>query len=422
MPPPWSRTITARSFSPMVGTSSCWFEKVAELRLQVALGELGSNSRTPLLNDVTNAQYAPGRNGRSSHLIFVRGGRLAAHRFDDKELKLTGSEVTLADDVGVTLGGGLGDFSVSAAGVLAYRRAAAGPQADMAWYDRTGAKVGTIGDRRGHPRNIIRISPSGKSAVFTRQGPTTQEVWIADVVSGHTEQLTPNGRSPVWSPDESEIVFLRQDENDSGDRPTYTVYRKKVDGGAETPVWTRDGIVAINDWSGDGQYLLLTTYETTTTRLEHWLLREPLNPSATREPVRFEMGGRYHPSFVPSEGPPLAITTDGVIVHGMPGEKPGPWRVGNEDAFHARWRRDGLELFFHDEGYLQVVERIDPATDFRFRGQPQRLFPLPFAFQIAQGQAATGWDVTLDGQRFLVVNPPPDLPGSIQIVTNWDVE
>ena len=110
----------------------------AELRLEVAVGELGSNLRKPLLNDVTNAQYAPGRNGRSSHLIFVRGGRLIARPFDDDQLKLTGSEVTLAEDVAVTLGGGLADFSVSAGGVLAYRRAAAGPQQDMAWYDRRG--------------------------------------------------------------------------------------------------------------------------------------------------------------------------------------------------------------------------------------------------------------------------------------------
>ena len=171
-----------------------------ELRLEVAVGELGSNVRKSLLNDVTNAQYAPGRNGRSSHLIFVRGGRLIARPFDDDRLELTGSERTLAEDVAVTLGGGLADFSVSANGVLAYRRAATGPQEDMAWYDRTGKKVGAIGDRRGHPRNIIRFSPSGKSAAFTRQGAITQEVWIADVASGHPERLTDNGRSPVWSP------------------------------------------------------------------------------------------------------------------------------------------------------------------------------------------------------------------------------
>ena len=236
----------------------------AELRLEVAVGELGSNVRKPLLNDVTNAQYAPGRNGRSSHLIFVRGGRLIARPFDDDELELTGSEGTLAEDVAVTLGGGLADFSVSAGGVLAYRHAAAGPQEDMAWYDRMGKRAGTIGDRRGHPRNIIRFSPSGKSAAFTRQGPLTQEVWIADVASGHAAQLTDNGRSPVWSPDESEIAFLRQDERDKSDPPIYTIYRKKVDGSAaEVPVWSRAGILAINDWSGDGQYLLLGIFDTT---------------------------------------------------------------------------------------------------------------------------------------------------------------
>ena len=74
-----------------------------ELRLEVVLGELGSNSRKPLLSDVTNAQYAPGRNGRSSHLIFARGRRLIARPFNDDQLELTGSEVTLAEDVAVTV-------------------------------------------------------------------------------------------------------------------------------------------------------------------------------------------------------------------------------------------------------------------------------------------------------------------------------
>src|SRR5688572_17106837 len=50
----------------------------AELRLEVSVGEIGSNLRKPLLKDVTNAQFAPGRNGRSGHLVFARGGRLIA--------------------------------------------------------------------------------------------------------------------------------------------------------------------------------------------------------------------------------------------------------------------------------------------------------------------------------------------------------
>ena len=49
---------------------------------------------------------------------------------------------------------------------------------------------------------------------------------------------------------------------------------------------------------------------------EVWLLPNPLSPSAKREPVRFETGGRGHVQFVPSKGPPLGITTDGVVVLG----------------------------------------------------------------------------------------------------------
>ena len=393
-----------------------------EARLEVAVGEVGSNVRKPLLNDVTNAQYAPGRNGRSSHLIFVRGGRLIARPFDDERLELTGSERTLAEDVAVTLGGGLADFSVSAGGVLAYRHAAAGPQEEMAWYDRSGKRVGAVGDRRGNPRNIIRFSPSGRWAAFIRQGAMTPEVWIADVASGHVVQLTDNGRSPVWSPDESEIAFLRQDTGETSATPTYTIYRKKVDGSVvEVPVWSRAGIQGINDWSGDGQYLLLAIREMSTPGSRYWLLPNPLNPSANHNPVRLETRGQGHVHFVPSKGPPLAITSNGVVVEGMPGAKPGPWQAGSGNARLSRWRRDGRELFFHDDGYLQVVERVGSTTDFRF-GPPRRLFPLPFGFQIAGGLVTPGWDVTPDGQRFLVTNPPPDAPTSIAIVTNWDVE
>jgi eukaryotic-like serine/threonine-protein kinase len=394
----------------------------AELRLEVVLGELGSNTRKQLLADVTNAQYAPGRNGRSSHLIYVRGGRLIARPFDDDRLELTGSERTLAENVGVTLGGGLADFSVSAAGVVAYRHAAAGPQEEMAWYDRTGKKVGTIGDRRGHPRNIIRFSPSGKSVVFTRQGANTQEVWVADVTSGQPERLTDNGRSPVWSPDASEIAFLREDEGDQRDSPTYTIYRKKVDGSVpEVRIWSAPRLVLINDWSGDAQFLLLSVFDTAKPGIALLLLPNPLSASAPHEPVRFETNGVGHGQFVPSTGPPFGITIDGVTVLGMPGAKPGPWHVGNENANLPRWSRNGRELFFHDGGNLHVAERLGSPTDFKF-GPPRSLFPLPFAFRVAGGQWAPAWDVMPDGQRFLVTNPPPDVPGSIAIVTNWDVD
>lgn len=169
-----------------------------------------------------------------------------------------------------------------------------------------------------------------------------------------------------------------------------STHRKRVDGSAaEVPIWSGAGLILINDWSGDGQYLLLTLFDTSNPGIEVWLLPNLSSPSVTRGPVRFDTGGRGigHVQFVPSQGPPLGITTDGVVVRGMPGTKPGPWQIGSENARLPRWRRDGRELFFHDDGYLQVVERAGSTTDFKF-GPPRRLFPRPFGFQIAGGQWA----------------------------------
>jgi hypothetical protein len=155
-----------------------------------------------------------------------------------------------------------------------------------------------------------------------------------------------------------------------------STHRKRVDGSAaEVPIWSGAGLILINDWSGDGQYLLLTLFDTSNPGIEVWLLPNLSSPSVTRGPVRFDTGGRGigHVQFVPSQGPPLGITTDGVVVRGMPGTKPGPWQIGSENARLPRWRRDGRELFFHDDGYLQVVERAGSTTDFKF-GPPRRLF------------------------------------------------
>jgi len=293
----------------------------------------------------------------------------------------------------------------------------------MTLYDRNGTPVRTVGDRRGHPRNIIRFSPSGTSVAFTRQGAKTQEVWVADVKSGYPERLT-DGRSPVWSPDGSEIAFLRENEEKNSDPPTYTIYRKKVDRSApDVEVWSGAGIIVISDWSGDGQYLLLTLFNTTKPGVELWLLPNPLSDTAPHVPVPFDTKGVGHAQFVPSNGgPPLAITIDGVKVVGMPRTTFGPWNVGNGKAVLPRWSRDSGELFYHEDDQLWVVERVGSTTDFKGFGQPRPLFPLPRAFQIAGGQWVPGWDVTPDGKRFLVVNPPPDVAGSIKIVKNWDVE
>ena len=194
----------------------------------------------------------------------------------------------------------------------------------MVWFDRGGRPIGAIGDRPGNPRNNLRLSPDGKSVAFTRQGPESQDVWIYDLVRSVASRFTlGGGRSPQWSPDGSQIAFLQQE----------TIYRKPVNGvGAEVALWQGQGILSVNDWSGDGRHILFTRWDTKNGR-GLWLLSEPLADSRNREPVLIEPGA-LHGQFVPANGVPRWISYDTggqqVFVRTMPGDVPGRWQVSME--------------------------------------------------------------------------------------------
>jgi Tol biopolymer transport system component len=205
-----------------------------------------------------------------------------AQVFDEDTLTLAGTATIVADDIAVSGTGGVADFTVSSNGVLAYRRAEAGRE-ELAWYDRQGNQIGTLGDRPGNPRASVRISPDGQWAAFTRAAEGAQDVWIADLVRGGVSRFTlAGGRSPIWSPDGSQLAFLRDD----------TIYRQPFSGGgAEVAIWTGPGIMSLNDWSGDGAWIVFTRWDTSKPALTGrglWLLPDVLVETASREPSLFE--------------------------------------------------------------------------------------------------------------------------------------
>jgi Tol biopolymer transport system component len=288
----------------------------------------------------------------------------------------------------------------------------------MVWYDRTGNIVGGIGDRPGHARNSLRLSPDGKLVAFTRQEDRGQDVWISDLEREVDSRLTfDGGRSPVWSPDGTEIAFLRGD----------TILRKPVSGaGAEVVLWTGPGLLALNDWSGDGEYLLLTRWDGEAER-GLWLLPSPLDNSAAHTPVLLEARG-LHGQFAPADGPARWVSYDDqagatreVFVRTMPGGPLGKWQVSSGGGNGARWRRDGRELYFVSEvGFVAVA--IEAGESFT-AGRPQLLFSRPRGIQVGVTQYAPGYDVSADGEKFLATNAVSEAPSqAINIVVNWQAE
>ena len=84
------------------------------------------------------------------------------------------------------------------------------------------------------------------------------------------------------------------------------------------------------------------------------------------------------------------------------------------------WNRDGSELFYaaRDETLMSVS--IRSAAGRLEIGEPQPLFPLNLGTGGEVQFHRHPYDVSPDGQRFLVIRRAPDSePDGAVVVTNW---
>jgi eukaryotic-like serine/threonine-protein kinase len=91
------------------------------------------------------------------------------------------------------------------------------------------------------------------------------------------------------------------------------------------------------------------------------------------------------------------------------------WTISNDGGLWPKWRRDGRELFFVDVNQRRLMV-ADIHSGPAFAASVAR--PL-FAAPMLQEQTGM-FDVTADGQRFLVTKQAPDADtGRIALVLNW---
>ena len=112
----------------------------------IHLASLDSQTRTRLLDVHSQPDYAPG------FLLYQRGGAVMAHPFDEKQGRLTGDAVAIAEGVDTDAINGRATFSVSANGALIYRSGpATGGSGRLTWFDRSGKTLGTVAEIRFLP-------------------------------------------------------------------------------------------------------------------------------------------------------------------------------------------------------------------------------------------------------------------------------
>ncbi|HEY6929455.1 MAG TPA: protein kinase [Thermoanaerobaculia bacterium] len=377
---------------------------------RIWVGSLDGGAAKPLVATNFNAQYANG------YLLFLRGGdfggSLLAQPFDLGRLEASGEPVTVADQValyGDVLGFGV--YSVSGNGALILD--ASQLLRRLEWYDRKGSQIGSFGEPS--VQNAYRLSPDGTriAVAVYESGTQTTQIWVGDLARGIRTRLTSGPSSntgPVWSPDGSKIAF-QTDRKHQAD-----VYVRAADGsGTDEPITDQEGQSIPADWSKDDQIVYLDR-EAAGGRLMQLSVvgvKSPRKPFTLlpREEKDFGFSVRLSP-----DGRWVTYDLDEtgrseIYVVSFPDGR-GKVRISSNGGIAPKWTRGGREIVYNDFDDNILAVDIDSSHALR-AGTPKPLFKLP------EG-AGFGWEVTADGERFLV-NVPVIKSSSVplSVVFNW---
>jgi Tol biopolymer transport system component len=333
--------------------------------------------------------------------------------------------VVIAEGVGYLNILRLANFSVSATGILVYGANAGLGQ--ITWISRDGKALHPV----GAPANFdfFSLSPDDKRVVSDTLDPDGRiNMWIVDAERGTSSRLTTAAFSPIsprWSPDGQQIAFAAT--LDAGD-VSGNLYRQPVSGmktAAERLTTSRNWQV-LDDWSGDGGFLVYSEFDSKT-RDDLWVL--PL--SGERKPFVFlatpfaEKEGRFAPVRRGVSSRWLAYTsdetgTDEIYVQSFP--TPGTReQISTNGGRQARWRQDGKELFYlAPDGTIMAVT-VDITTS-GFRAEAPRSLCKPSLAAPVTSLASSRFEVSADGQRFLIMAPSGGSgEQGLNVFVNWNV-
>lgn len=384
---------------------------------RIDLWNLTTRERKTLVTGGTSPVYSP-----SGHVIYARAGKLLAVPFDLERLEVTGSPFEVLDGVLMSRNTGAAYFSLSERGDLAY---APGPveggRRSLVWVDRSG---------KAEPLPLPaasylypRISPDGRALAVEIEGPN-HDFYFYDFTRAVLSKVSTDGLShdPVWTPDGQRVAFR------SWQSGGMTMWWMPADrsGGAERldPAGTRQSPVS---FSPDGRFLAFDQKDPQT-RDDAWVL--PIEGTREAQPVARTRFGEGSSKFSP-DGRWIAYSSDEsgrpeVYVQAFPG--PGPKvQVSNGGGIDPVWRRSGGELYYRSGKAMMVVSA---TTSPQFRASaPTRLWEGEYSTGAASscgmpGVSSSNYDVTADGQRFLMVRDEDSaLRGTkVVVVLNWTEE
>jgi eukaryotic-like serine/threonine-protein kinase len=371
----------------------------------IFVGSLDSNEKHFVVEASANAAYAaPG------YLLFYRDKTLFAQHFDLKRFALTGEARVVLTDLQYQPQVKRALFDASENGLLVAQIGSGVALSQPVWFDRKGRELGAVGkpDVYGN----VSIAPNGKSVAVSLTDIASQntDIWTYDLQRGNTKRLTfdpAQDSVPVWSPDAAQLVFAsnRRDFND--------LYVKNSDGAQEEKnISHGEADKFPSAWSTEGKYILYTQ------DTDFWFVVLPkLKSSFFLKAPSVLRNGQFSP-----DGKWVAYASNEtgkweIYVTSFP-EPRGKWQVSVGGGEQPRWRGDGKELFYLSPASKVMAVPVNTGDNFDsgtpvtlFQATPRQPIPLYDLFV---------YDVSRDGQRFLIITPVKEAETApMSVVLNW---
>jgi eukaryotic-like serine/threonine-protein kinase len=338
------------------------------------------------------------------HFLYAREGVVVAQPFNEQTLESRSAPVTLAKAEPAPW---QPRPSASQTGVVVFRSSWY-TRRQLAWRRREGDSTAVIGSPDVY--TAVELSPNGTRAVVVKGGSgwvQDRDLWLVDLTSGIPSRLTTHPAlesSPAWSPDGRRIAYHSSKEG------VISPFVMDLDTGKETRLLEPTESVALDDWTADDR-LVLRTYGSAAFVL-------PLTGVRKLERLVDTPYGEDQLQVSP-DGRWIAFNSEEtkaweVYVARFPGFT-DKQRVSVAGGVQPRWRGDGRELFYlAPDGTMMVVQSTLEST-----GKFARALPLfrtslsPASHQISE------FDVTSDGQSFLLLEPTSTRPQTFTFLLNW---
>ena len=383
--------------------------------------DISSGDTVTLTSSGGTPKYLP-----TGHLAYVSiTGELMVAPFDPGRMEMTGPAVPMVRNLlaGLTRPP---SWAVSETGTVVYASGTASRRYQVRWVDRRGASTpvdpGWSFDPGSNNRGLA-LSPDGSRLAITILGETAEDIWIKELPDGPLLRLTSDSAQdvrPRWAGDDR-ITFIS--ERDGPPAKAYVIPA----GGTG-----RAELILEHD---------LDLWEAQLSADEGWILGRTggtVNQVGGRDIIGAPLGGDAEPvPLIATDFDEKAIrlSPDGrwlayesnrtgrneVYVRPFPEVDTGLTAISVDGGVMPLWAPDGSAIYYVTSANQMVEARVTTEPSFRVTGR-EALFTIEPDLLIPQGEQYTLYDITPDGERFIMMGLMEAEDAEVILITNWFTE